>query len=301
MAASEILANVKRQFDPGEVIEIRLKSRGGWHSGYYDYEHFEQMAADVEKYDELRETTAIYYTLNPVQNILLARCMNHIQRAKETTTDAQIKYRKYLPFDIDPERPAGVSSTNEQHEKSIEKGNRVAKWLKEEYGWPDPIKGDSGNGTHLDYRIDEPNTPEAKELVECVQKAVIEQFNDENDGIKIEGWANTARIWKLKGTMTRKGDEIPDQDIYHRRSKILAMPDELQNVTTEQLRDVAALYQPGEVTGPQKSQEQPSKKPKKGKIFDIEAWIKKYKIPVERVKKESDKTIYVLEACLINP
>jgi len=292
-----ILKTLNTLHDEGDVLEIRIiEDNGKNKAGYYDYNHFDKLAEDAHKFDGLPGIPGIYITVNPVQSILLARSHNKIKRAKETTTDSQIKYRKYLPFDIDPERPAGVSSTDEMHDKSIEKAEEVKQWLKEK-GFPDPIIADSGNGAHLLYRIDEPNTPEAKELIEGVQKAVINALNQpDKDGIDIQGFANASRLWKLYGTVAKKGDEIPGAGIIHRRSKMLNVPDDIQVVTTEQLQAVAALYQPEpKAQPPQSNQSNNSNK------FDIEGWMDTHNINVVRTKKKRGKIIYVLETCPINP
>ena len=290
MSQQGIYDTLHSLFSDGDVIEIRLKSKGKLYSGYYDYGHFLKLSEDVAKYDELQGTEAIYFTANPVQDVLLARCNNRIQRATITTADHNTKYRRYLLLDIDPERPAGTTSTVAQHNQSIELAYTVAKGMTEDYGWPDPVIGDSGNGAHLMYRIDEPNTPEAKELVDNAISAII-SVSDTTPGIKKEKWSNAARIWRLYGTMNRKGDELPDKGLYHRRSMLLQVPEDIQVVTTEQLEAMAAHYQP-------ESETHSKTKSKKSKNkFDIEGWMDKHDIKVVRTKKEPGRTIYVLETC----
>ncbi len=88
-------------------------------------------------------------------------------------------------------------------------------------GWPDPVAGDSGNGCHLLYRVDLPNDRESADLVQNVLKTLAFLFDDEI--VKLDtGVYNAARIWKLYGTVARKGDPIPDRP--HRRSEILYVP-----------------------------------------------------------------------------
>ena len=294
MTENKILHTVHTLFEPGDVIEIRLKKGGKLYSGYYDYAHFEKLADDVKKYDILAGTEAIYYTVNPVQDVLLARCNNRIEKADITTSDDHIKYRKYLPIDIDPIRPTKTSSTDIQHNQSIELAHDVAKKMTDIYGWPEPIIGDSGNGAHLLYRIDEPNTPESKDLVDAALTGIIEA-NKTDNGIKIEKWANAGRIWKLYGTMNRKGDSLPEMNIHHRRSKLLQVPDDVQTVTTEQLQAMAG-------TSTTEKEAQPAKsKPKKIKgIFDVKGWMDKHNIKVVRTKNDPGLTVYVLESCPIN-
>lgn len=305
MSSDEILNTLHTLYGPDDVIEIRIIRKKGksksTDSGYYDYAHFDKCAEDISKIDGLPGIPAIYCTVNPVQKILLARSHNRLtQGADSTTNGEQIKYRKYLPFDIDPVRPAGTSSTDEMHDKSIEKAHEVKEWLSEK-GFPVPIVGDSGNGAHLLYRIDEPNTPEAKELIENVQKAVVTALSHpDKDGIDIQGFADANRIWKVYGTITKKGDEIHDIGIRHRRSKLLEVPDDIKIVTTDILISVGELYEKY-VDAVNLIQDKAEPQQTNKEKFDIKAWMDKYDIHVVRTKQERNKTIYVLETCPLNP
>ena len=72
-------------------------------------------------------------------------------------------------IDLDPDRPAAVSSTDEQHAAAKAVAEHCRDWLHHDCGWPDPIFANSGNGWHLLYRIDLPNDKES--LDACVQRA----------------------------------------------------------------------------------------------------------------------------------
>lgn len=305
MSSNEILNTLHTLYDQKDVIEIRIIRKKGksktTDSGYYDYAHFSKCAEDISKIDGLPGIPAIYCTVNPVQKILLARSNNRMtQGADSTTNGEQIIYRKYLPFDIDPVRPTGTSSNDEMHEKSIEKAHEVKEWLKEK-GFPAPIIADSGNGAHLLYRINEPNTPEAKELINNVQKAVVTALNyPDKDGIDIQGFADANRIWKVYGTITKKGDEIHDQGIRHRRSKLLDVPDNVEVVPTTTLKEIAGLYI-NYVDAVKKTDKPKITQPVSNTgVFDIKKWMDKYNINVIRTKKERNRTVYVLETCPIN-
>ena len=57
-----------------------------------------------------------FVTLNPAKRDLLARAANRIERrARATTADHEVARRRRLLLDFDPVRPAGVSSTDEEH------------------------------------------------------------------------------------------------------------------------------------------------------------------------------------------
>ena len=112
-----------------------------------------------------RTCPAVYATLNPVKPDLLARASNRLKPYTQTTTsNPDILHRVWLPLDFDPVRAAGISSTNDEHEAALVRAEQVRSFLAEK-GWPDPIVADSGNGAHLLYAIDLPNTDKSRELV----------------------------------------------------------------------------------------------------------------------------------------
>jgi hypothetical protein len=83
-------------------------------------------------------------------------------------------------------------------------------------GWPDPIVGNSGNGAHCLYRVELP-TSDGDLVKRCLQ-GLARRFDD--DLVKIDQAVfNPARIWKLYGTVSRKGDRVPERP--HRLARIL--------------------------------------------------------------------------------
>ena len=129
-----------------------------------------------------------------------------------------------------------MSSTDEEHELALAKAEEVARWITG-LGFPDPIRADSGNGAHLLYRIDLPNDETATALVKACLTTLDTLFSDERVSVDTANF-NAARIWKLYGTVSRKGDNTPERP--YRRSWILSAPDELKRVSPEQLRDLTA-------------------------------------------------------------
>jgi hypothetical protein len=202
-----------------------------------------------------------------------------------TTSDADILRRRWLPIDIDPLRPSGVSSTNEEHTLALAKANEVASWIAG-LGFPEPIKADSGNGAHLLYLIDIPNDDAATALVKNCLATLDALFSDERVSVDTANF-NAARIWKLYGTVSRKGDNTPERP--HRRSGIISAPDLLQVVTVEQLKELAARL-PTE----QHAQQPPATK---GKRFDLRTWLSEYGINVRSEKPYNGGTLSVLEQC----
>jgi hypothetical protein len=145
-------------------------------------------------------------------------------RLKATTSDGDIVKRVWLPIDLDPERPSGISASEPEKQAAIQRAAEIKEFLTDK-GYPDPLEADSGNGVHLLYRVDLPNDAESLELVKRFLAALDFVFSD--GAVSVDtGVANSARIWKLYGTKARKGDSTQDRP--HRRSRLLAIPGVVQ-------------------------------------------------------------------------
>ncbi len=206
-------------FGPEDVVELRAFKGRKTVAGYFD-DH-DALASAAERLDE--ERYQVYVTLNEVDPDLLARAANKIREyPKSTTSDNDIVRIRWLPVDFDPVRPSGVSSSEEEKEAAKVRAREVERYLRGK-GWPDPVVGFSGNGYHLLYRIDLPNTQKSRDLVKDVLEALAFRFDDER--VKVDaGVHNPARIWKLYGTVARKGDSVENRP--HRRSNIVKTPTE---------------------------------------------------------------------------
>ena len=91
---------------------------------------------------------------------------------------------------------------------------------------------DSGNGWHLLYRIDLPNTKLAQQLVKAVLVELASRFD--NDKAKVDRAVhNASRISKLPGTWARKGPHSDERP--HRMALMLAYPNPVEVVTAEQM------------------------------------------------------------------
>ena len=279
---------VTRLAGPGQVVEVRALTDQFTHSGYFSDR--DALIRAVEPLDTDSSVHGIYVTLNEVNPALLSRRANRIKmrlgKKDSTTSDVDILRRRWLPIDIDPLRPSGVSSTDEEHDLALTKADEVARWITG-LGFPDPVRADSGNGAHLLYRIDLPNDDAALALVKGCLTTLDALFSDERVTVDTANF-NAARIWKLYGTVSRKGDSTPERP--HRRSRILSAPDELSVVTPDQLRDLAARL-PTE----QHAQAQPASV--KGKGFDLRLWLSDHNISVRSEKPYNGGTLFTLDQC----
>jgi len=276
---------------PGQVVEVRALTDQFTHSGYFN--DFDALVRSVEPLDTDTSVHGIYVTLNEVNPALLSRRANRIKlrlgKKDSTTSDADILHRRWLPIDIDPLRPSGVSSTDEEHTLALDKAEEVAQWLAS-LGFPDPVRADSGNGAHLLYRIDLPNDESATTLVKGCLATLDALFSDERVNVDTANF-NAARIWKLYGTVSRKGDNTPERP--HRRSRIISVPDEPEIVTVQQLRDLAARL-PTEARA-QTAVPQETKGYKN--ILNLPDWLRKHDIAVKSEKPYANGHLYILNQC----
>jgi len=203
---------------PGEIIEVRLlgayqkaslwqqKFAKGTVCGYYD--NFKAFASDGRSIDSLK-LSAAYFTLQVIDPRLLGRANNRFLPSDKTTSHKDVIFYRWLPIDIDPVRPAGVSASDEELQAAIEVRDQVDDYLRSKLDFSMPIKAISGNGAHLLYRL--PDLPaQDKKSIELVRNTLIELSKRfDNDKAKVDTSVfNPARIWKLYGTTARKGDPV---------------------------------------------------------------------------------------------
>jgi len=272
----------------GGVVEVRALADCVTHSGYFD--DYESLARAVEALDADPSVAGIYVTLNTVNPALLARRANRIKmrlsRKDATTADVDIIRRRWFPVDIDPTRPSGVSSTDEEHTAALAAAERIAAYLTEQ-GFPDPVRADSGNGAHLLYRVDLPNDEAATEVVKGALATLDALFSNEAVTVDTANH-NAARIWKLYGTFSRKGDNTPERP--HRRAKVLAAPAEIGIVPLERLQHLAALLPREEPPGRKKTNGN-------GPGIDLAAWLLDHGIAVRSTRPYQGGTLYALAEC----
>jgi hypothetical protein len=216
---AEIKRGISLLFTPGDVVEVRIpKTRFGVVSGYFD--DYQALATAILAADARYQAAGVYYVLNRLDPALLGRAYNRLkERVEYTTTDNNILRRRWLPVDLDPVRPAGVSSSDEEHGAAIERARIIAGDMAK--NWGSPIIGASGNDSHLLYEIDLPNDLESLKFVSGALPELDRRYSD--DIVKIDvTTANASRIWKAYGSVARKGDSIPGRP--HRLSRILEVP-----------------------------------------------------------------------------
>ncbi|HWQ64630.1 MAG TPA: hypothetical protein VN429_09465 [Methanospirillum sp.] len=277
-------------FEQGQTVEVRLIGKRGTASGYYD--DFDKLSADAVSFDNRGEYSGIYVTLNPVNPDLLARRANRIEtrlgKDEKSAGDKDILCRRWLAIDIDPVRPSGVSSSDPEHTSAIEKAARIAAYLTG-LGWPEPVMADSGNGAHLLFRIHLPNDDQSRDLVRSVLETLDLLFSDAFSTIDTSVF-NAARIWKLYGTTSRKGDNIAARP--HRKAQILSDISEPEIVSEEFLTALAGMF-PKEIEPLPSSggQESRSKSP-----LDLGQWLDHHSLGY-RKRPYAHGELFVLHEC----
>jgi len=300
MAAAFDRADILRTFQlfnpPGDIKELRVLNAGKFRtiSGYFD-----NSGAMVDSVVALADEPfpAYYFTINPVRPDLFARSANKYTRyAKETTADADIIERRWLPIDLDPIRPSGISSNEEEHDAALQKARNIRDRLVS-MGWPIEafVLADSGNGGHLAVKISLPNDEEARDLVKACLEALVSIFSDEK--VKVDTTTyNAARIWKIYGTMARKGSDVSDRP--HRLSRILEAPEpeELATVSREQLEALATLRPTEQTTTASTTTTTTT-----GADFDPERYAEAHGAKVLRTKTWNGGILATLAVCPFNP
>lgn len=284
--------------DPEHTYEVRAIARTNYGrgeeilSGYFCGD-----ATDAVRRADTKDVVSWYVTLNPVDSALRARRADRIGKVGKdsTTKDQHIARRRRLLIDVDPARPSGISSSDEEHAAALGLAWEIAGWL-DSLGWPEPLFADSGNGAHLVYGIDEP--AEDGGLVERVLAALAKRWNA--GPLKVDtGNFNPSRITKLYGTPARKGDSIPERP--HRVSRLLYAPDRLDAVTTEQLEVLAGPID-DQRAAPAQSPASPTKAT--GRKIELGKWLadRGYAVTESPYSgKRENGTCYTFDACPADP
>jgi P4 family phage/plasmid primase-like protien len=294
-------------FEPGQVTEVRILgvpgkqgftfNAGGW------FNDWGKLSKLVAKYEN-RAPFGIYTTINPLHPACLSRTSNEIvERIKQTTSDRDVQRRAWLPIDIDPQRPSGVSASQSELESARELAGRIVEYLENTSGFqfPQGLRAHSGNGIHLLYRINLPNDDASKALVQEALQALADKFN--SPAVHVDTTLfNASRILKLWGTVTRKG--MHDESRPHRRSCLwtpVSSPADLEIVNVEQLRALANTKRKAKPARSTKKTKSKDQKDNSSELFDLDAWIAENNIAYKSKEPFDGSGIrYMLNECLFD-
>ena len=285
----------------GELFEIRLINGGYNASGYFTSADTAIKALqDFHPEWNARTKTAkaanIFITLNPINMSCYSRKQHDcfIENAQPTTKDNEITALHWLLIDLDPKRMSGVSSSEEELKFAKAKSRTIHDFLSAR-GFKEPIRAMSGNGIHLVYRFDVPNTSENVSVFENALKVLSERFSDEEVEVDTTVF-NPARICKLWGTIAQKGATTPERP--HRKAYI--EPSVPSSVDVNDFTLLQALVAEFEEKKPSVPAQDTIQTEKKGK-FDLQKFISDHNIPVKSIENTPNGTVkYILERCLFD-
>ena len=230
----------------------------------------------------------VYMTLNAIRPECYDRSQKDRMTIPEVTTndDVIIGY-KWLFVDLDPVRPADLSSTDAQIDKAKAKARKILVYLKR-IGFEDPVIAMSGNGIHLLYRISLENNANNEDLIQRCLQALSLIFSD--DDVKVDtANFNPARICKLYGTLAQKGSGTEERP--HRMSYIIKAPEVINKTPKAYIEKLAA-----ELPQTEKPQAYNNYAPSK---FDIKEWMQRYGLTYTE-KADGNYTKYILDSCPFN-
>lgn len=275
--------------EPDEVFEVRAigTAKKDILSGYF--RDADTLLKALDSID-LRNRN-IYITLGKVKSECFSRSQSeHFLKSPQTSSDTDIVSYRWLFVDLDPVRPAGISSTDEELTKAKQLAKTVYMFL-QGLGFEEPVKALSGNGCHLLYRISILNNKENTKLIERCLKVLAAIFD--TDAVKIDTTNyNPSRICKLHGTLAQKGTSTKDRP--HRMSSIFSVPEEVKPTSKVFLEKLCAEL-PEEPERKSYSRDQYG-----GQEFNLIDFMDEHGIRYEETDGDRSK-IFRLDECPFDP
>jgi len=272
----------------GELFEVRIIPANKKQKPYVGYFKDADVLIRELKRQSLKGAN-IYITLQAIKEACYSREQRDcFVQGASTTSDNDVEGYNWLMIDLDPERPSGVSSSEEELKAAKDLGNKIYKYLSD-LGFEKPLLGFSGNGVHLLYRVEIANNKDRISLIQNCLKALDMLFS--TDAVKVDcANFNPSRICKLYGTLAQKGSNTEIRP--HRMSRILNREIELKPTDVQYLEKLCEVI-PKE---PEKPQKYNNYKPSD---FDLDDWLFKYGINYQK-RSEKDYDKYVLDECPFN-
>lgn len=270
-----------------ELFEVRIIGKGNRKriiSGY-----FTDVDTLIKQFDTIDpRSTNMYITINKINDDLYARAQHDcFRQTDEDTHDYEVDAYEWLFIDLDPKRISGISSTASELDAAHVLSDKVYNYMKG-LGFNEPVRGMSGNGYHLLYRISLPNTDDNKKLVGRCLENLSAMFDTETVKIDVINH-NQSRVCKLYGTLAQKGSNTKARP--HRMSKLTSVPKKIEVNGIELLKTLANELP---------EQPKPTKRTtssSSGTEFDIENWMQEHGLEPLRSDVGTDCIIYPLAHC----
>jgi hypothetical protein len=229
----------------------------------------------------------------PLDRVLLRRSKNRLTKnAQHTTNDSQIIAYKWILLDLDPDRPAQTSSSNQELQLST---NLLFK-IERELFCPLGVsihRGLSGNGVHGFIPIEtQLSVNETYDLVKEILEMMAEKYN--NDQVSVDtSVGNPSRITKVAGTKAIKGDNT--EEAPHRRS--LWLPSSVDGSLPT--CDIAELH--GSIRRKLKPIQLSKKLAPVTEEHDLKDLLSQHDLVVAHVREKEDGQYFTLAQCPFNP
>jgi hypothetical protein len=242
-----LLKESKRFFDfifpPGALFEIRalktVKSGGKDRNlvgRFLTADHILAAKATLA-WNRNGSHYSVYYTINPVSaTSAYARRGEQDQKlsGEPTARAPDMEYRRIYAIDVDPVRPSGTCSTDEEKAEAWKVAQAAIQYLRKR-GWPEPILIDSGNGFHLLFLAercpaDAPEWPKALKYLGHRLNSLTAKIDP--------AISSAARVLRVPGSWNWKGDGVLPRP--HRLCHVLSYPEEFLPVPVSEIAALAA-------------------------------------------------------------
>lgn len=199
----------------GALVELRaiLPGRGKseiWSGYFLDYAKAEAAALEAEA----AGAEGVYQTLQVIHPGLYARSPDVWTRGpRHTTSDKDVIATPWVLIDVDPVRPAGISSTDGEMREALLVRDEILGLSLTRTSVTGYLAADSGNGAHLLLRMPDAPEPARRELLHRLAHTYSDTVVNIDRTV-----GKPAQLTKLYGTLTRKGYPVAGRP--HRRSLI---------------------------------------------------------------------------------
>lgn len=197
---------------PGQVVELRALRVQGKKAVCEVHQDLHQLASRAAELDGLG-AQGCYFTPNPLKPELAGWKDSRIK-----AEDILCRHWLLIDCDSDKSRPTGTNATLAEKEAGWKVLDRCVGLL-HAAGLRNAVIGDSGNGWHLCYPVDMPNDEASQEVMKVVLAGLAKRCGDDQATVTLSTH-DAPRIWKLYGTLARKGEHTPERP--HRWSRLIS-------------------------------------------------------------------------------
>lgn len=264
--------------------EVRILGRYQY-SGYF--KSLKNLMQAIEPYSNM-DDEQIYFVLNKIDDACYGRQQSEkiVKNPKITTNDNDIIRRQWIMCDFDPVRKSGVNASDQEYEYAHKKAQDVFRFLREK-GFNDPVICKSGNGIHLNFKVDLPNDESTTDIIKRFFRYMGEHFSDDKVDFDQKNY-NLARLCKLYSTTAKKGANLPERP--WRESSIIYIPDDLKTTPIEKFKELADLVK-DEPKSTGRSTSLQSQSP-----FSLVNWLDEHGVAYKE-ERQGESTRYTLEEC----